>query len=236
MAAGETATTMPQEDEMKDVIDAFNQAANTTRADLFDDNRLMPITATADANTAACGWVGENWERGGDLMIGINPGGGGDGYRRNPTDDKLYGLIRAFRDAAPDQRDVTFSQMSSGWIDFQRSHSIWRLVGALFDATGQTTEHSAFVNVLPFRTRNDNPASIGTLLRSVDRVLMPQLDALAPKRIFALGLKTHKLLLRLGDLGGAEVIALPRTIGDSYIAPKTASILKLLKEGRMRAV
>lgn len=219
---------------MKDVIDAFHQAANKKRADLFDDNRLMPITATVDANTAACGWVGKNWERGGDLMIGINPGGGGDGYRRNPTDDKLYGLIRAFRDANPNQRDATFSQMSSGWIDIQRSHNIWRLISALFDATGHNSEHLAFVNVVPFRTRNDSPIPIATLRRSADQILMPQLNALAPKRIFALGLKAHNLLRRLGDLGGAELIALPRTIGDSYIAPQTASILKLLKEERIR--
>lgn len=221
---------------MKDVIEAFHKAGNKMRGDIFPDDRLMPQTALADANTAACGWVGEHWEKGGDLMIGINPGGGGDNYQRNATDDRLYGLLRAFRDSEEIERVKTFSALSSGWIEIQKRHNIWRLISALLDATGSSPDKAAFVNVLPFRTRNDSPAPTAILRKSADTILKPQIAALAPKRVFALGLKAHKILERLGDLNGAELVALPRTIGDSYIASQTAVILKSIQQNREGAI
>jgi hypothetical protein len=117
----------------------------------------------------------------------------------------------------------------------QKNHNIWRLISAVLDATGQQIERCAFLNILPFRTRNDRPAPAALLKRSIESVLRPQLDALRPGRIFALGLKANHILERMGQIGEAKLIALPRTIGDSYLAPATLAILQELAAERRPA-
>ena len=77
-----------------DIVTAFHLAALLPRSSVFSSDELQPITAPDDANTAAPGWVGSAWRSGGTLLVGINPGGGGDAYRGNPTDARLYGLMR----------------------------------------------------------------------------------------------------------------------------------------------
>lgn len=217
---------------MEQMIQAFHAVSKLRRDDLFDDTRLMPITATDDARTPACGWVGRQWHPGSDVLIGINPGGGGDNYRCNPTDDRLYGLLRAFRDSEGAARGPALASLSAAWIDIQRGHNIWRLISALLNATGRNVEQCAFLNILPFRTRMDQPAPLATIQRAIEKALRPQLAALRPGRVFTLGLKAHNALKRLGDIGGAELIALRRTIGDSYIAPATQATLQVLAEKR----
>ncbi|WP_133064396.1 hypothetical protein, partial [Sandarakinorhabdus cyanobacteriorum] len=150
-----------------DIVSTFHQTVSLERRDVFEDDRLMPQCAIADANTAAPGWVGRDWTPGGTLLMAINPGGGGDNYRMNPTDARLYSLIRAFRSAEDhSSKAATLRALSDAWLQVQTTHAISRVISAVLDATGGTLNSSAFLNMLPFRTRGNKPARRSELRRA----------------------------------------------------------------------
>jgi hypothetical protein len=214
------------------VVAAFHRTARLTRADLFDNDALLPTTAVEDARTAAPGWVGDNWS-GGTLMVGINPGGGGDAYRRNPDDDRLYAALRKLRDAgAPAEQEIALINLSSAWIAIQRSHNIWRIVDPILKATGEASDTAAFMNILPFRTREDKAPSVGVLRRAWALSALPQIEALQPARIIALGKKAWDALSRFDPPPGPELILFKRGIGDSYIPSESNEVLARLAHER----
>ena len=212
------------------VAAAFHATANLRRTDIFTDDRLTPICSLADAHTAAPGWVGPNWAPGGTLLMGINPGGGGDDYRVNPHDAELYDLIRALRDADGEAACVAaLASLSAAWISIQATHSISRVINAVLAAVGQKESQSAFMNVLPFRTRENKPARKDELRRAWDLATGPQVAALQPRRIVALGRRAYDALLAAGADREHRVIPLKRSIGDSVITKQAKEVLEQLR-------
>jgi hypothetical protein len=215
------------------VIDAFQATTRVSRDAVFDDDRLMPVVAVEHARMAAPGWVGANWRAGGTVLMAINPGGGGDAYKRNPTDDQLYGCISTFREASPDLRAQAFARMSETWIALQRTHNIRRVVDPLLAAVRSTHLEAAFLNVLPFRTRGDRPARSGELRRAWDLATSGQLAALAPKRVVALGRKAYDALIAVGAESAHEVVLIKRSIGDSTLSQQARDVIgRLAAESR----
>lgn len=216
---------------MHRVVNAFHTAVNAKRDAIFDDDRLTPVSAMPDAMTPAPGWVGKNWKSGGTLLMAINPGGGGDNYRVNPTDARLYGLIRDFRDAkSTEERLAGLRGLSDAWIQIQASHNIRRIIDAVFKALGTNAHQTAFLNVLPFRTREDRPARKAELRRAWDSVTKHQVAALAPRRVIALGCKAYDALLAAGAAEEYEIVLLKRAIGDSRITPHAQEVLNQLRD------
>lgn len=214
-----------------EVVRAFHLTAKLSRSEVFDDDRLMPTSAVIDAATAAPGWVGADWMPGGTLLVAINPGGGGDKYRINPTDRKLYDAIRFFRDAPEPRQAKLMRRMSDIAIEVQASHNIRRVVNAVFDAGGLPPPHWAFLNVLPFRTREDKRARKAELQRAWRKATGRQVEALAPRRIVALGQKAYDAMLAAGaDPSG--ILCLPRARGDNFITPKAQEALAVLRAER----
>lgn len=212
------------------VVATFHRTAQLRWHDLFENERLMPITALEDAHTPAPGWVGKQWSNG-TLLIGINPGGGGDGYRRNPADDTLYSLLRRFKDArSPSDQLGAFEEVSEAWIEIQRSHNIWRVISAILEATGEAVEACAFINILPFRTRMDAAAPAATLRAAWRDVARPQIEVLQPKRVVALGKKAWDVLCRMEMPTDAKLILFKRAIGDSYIPAESKIVLSELRQ------
>jgi hypothetical protein len=210
---------------MQPVVNAFHTAVSAKRDAIFDDDRLTPISAIQDAVTPAPGWVGKNWKSGGTLLMAINPGGGGDNYRVNPTDARLYGLIRDFRAArSAEERGAGLRKLSDAWIQIQASHNIRRIIDAVFKALGTDAHQTAFLNVLPFRTREDRPARVW------DTVTKHQVAALAPRRIVALGCKAYDALLAAEADEEYEIVLLKRAIGDSRITPHAQGVLDQLRD------
>jgi hypothetical protein len=213
------------------IVNAFHATSCLKRSDIFSGDGATPTTALDDAYTSAPGWVGDAWRQG-TVLIGINPGGGGDSYRRNPTDDQLYNLLRAFRDAAGRDRAVAFSQLSSAWRAIQKTHSIWRVINAVLEATGERELEVAFMNVVPFRTRMDKLPSRWEIMAAWQFAARPQLDALQPKRIVCLGKKAWDVLSRFDEFKD-RLVLIKRAIGDSYIPPEAqATLAGLAKERR----
>jgi len=216
------------------IVNAFHAASRLKRSDIFTGDAATPITALDDANTPAPGWIGEGWRQG-TVLIGINPGGGGDAYRRNPTDDQLYTLLRAFRDAEECDRERAFSQLSSTWMAVQRTHSIWRVISAVLEATGESEREIGFMNVVPFRTRMDKLPSRAELMAAWQLAAKPQLDALQPKRIICLGKKAWDVLVRFEEVKD-KLVLIKRGIGDSYIPSESQATLREFARARQRTV
>lgn len=206
------------------IVQAFHKTAKLRRKDIFPSDALVPVTALEDANTAAPGWVGTAWNQG-TLLIGINPGGGGDAYRRNPDDDRLYTLLRSFRDAQIHEQEDAFARSSTAWINVQRSHNIWRIIDPILKATDESVDEVAFMNILPFRTRMDKAAPVAVLPAAWERSAKEQVKALAPRRIIALGKKAWDVLVRFDLPSGANLILFRRGIGDSYIPADSIAVL-----------
>ena len=216
----------------KSIVEAFHAVSRLHRADLFDSDSLMPISATEDANTPAAGWVGSHWS-GGTLLVGINPGGGGDDYRRNPTDAELYKLLRALA-AAGDENEAeqALARVSVTWQRLQRTHNIWRIIEPILNATGEQLNDIAFLNILPFRTRMDRSAPVAVLRRAWSQASGRQLVALRPRRVIALGKKAWNALSRFPLAQGVDLILFKRGIGDSYIPVESQAVLRSLAHER----
>lgn len=214
------------------ILDAFHAVSRLRRGDLFVDDKLLPITALEDAHTPAPGWVGARWA-GGTLLVGINPGGGGDEYRRNSTDDELYNRLREFTAAQSESGKASaFECASKTWMSLQRTHNIWRIIQPILDATGERNDEVAFINILPFRTRMDRAAPATVLRRAWERASGRQVAALRPERVIALGKKAWDVLSRFPIPDQTELILFKRGIGDSYIPPESQAVLRKLAEAR----
>ena len=220
-------------DPRRAIVAAFHGSSRLRRSDIFADDKLMPITAVEDASTAAPGWVGQTWI-GGTLLVGINPGGGGDNYRRNPSDDELYNCARAFREAKSEEtQSKAFESLSTKWIQIQQTHSIWRIIEPILAATSESVDETAFMNILPFRTRMDALPPRAILRAAWEKAARPQISALKPKRVIALGKKAWVVITQFEMPTPADVILFKRGIGDSYIPVESLEVLTRLKANRI---
>lgn len=214
-----------------DIIDSFHKVAQLRRENLFPDDRLMPITHREDANTAAPGWVGHDYQPGSIVLLGINPGGGGDAYRGNPTDSALYGRLRSFRDAPPQNREAAFAALNETWMSIQQTHSLWRVISAALEATGLRSNQVAFLNMLPFRTREDKAAPSPVMANAWRLAAQPQIRVLAPKAIVTLGFKAADALERLASPDSVpRVFRLKRARGDTRITDEARAALAELHD------
>lgn len=211
------------------IVAAFHATSLLAPSAVFAEEGLQPITALDDTNTAAPGWIGDRWRPGGTLLVGINPGGGGDAYRGNATDARLYGLIQEFRHAEPGDQADALAAMSDAWIAIQATHNIRRIIDAVLDAVGEYARSSAFINVVPFRTRNDAAPRKTALTRAWKLASGPQVEALAPRRIVALGRKAYDALLQLGADRKFDVVLIKRSIGDSAVTADAREVLARLR-------
>jgi hypothetical protein len=213
-----------------DIVSAFHRTVRIQRDEVFEDDRLMPQCSIADAYIAAPGWVGRDWQPGGTLLVAINPAGGGDNYRINPTDARLYDLVRAFRAAEGlASQSATLRALSDAWLQIQSTHSINRVLAAVLAATGGTFQSSAFLNVLPFRTRENKSARRSELRNAWDKGTSHQVRALAPARIVALGCKAYDALLAADAHHDYKIVLIKRAIGDNSIPPHALETLAQLK-------
>lgn len=213
-----------------DIVSAFHRTVHLHRDEVFEDDRLMPQCSIADAHIAAPGWVGRDWQPGGTLLVAINPAGGGDNYRINPTDARLYDLVRAFRLAEGlASQSATLRALSDAWLQIQNTHSINRVMAAVLAATGGTFQSSAFLNVLPFRTRENKSARRSEVRNAWDKGASHQVRALAPARIVALGCKAYDALLAAEAHHDHKIVLIKRAIGDNSIPPHALETLAQLK-------
>lgn len=202
-------------------------AIQVSRKDVFgtSDDQL-PVSEPEDATIPQIGFIGHRYYSGGTLLLGINPGGGGNAYSRTAADSHLLPLIQRLRDgeASPGNLKAMFDQ----YIENLQSWNLWRIVNPTINACGITQHEIAYLNWCPFRTRGDALPQAHAMRRSRATYLAPLVGNLAPGRIIALGKKVGNWLEK-EPLGAATQYVVPRTIGDSRLSSDAIEVLEEIR-------
>lgn len=207
------------------------QAIRVHRSEVFEPaDGQMPVSALQDATVPQIGFVGSDYRPGGDVLLGINPGGGGDAYVRTEGDLILLPMISALRSATatPDAMEAVFRQCAAN----MRAWNLWRIVKPVLDACERHQSEIAYLNWCPFRTRKDAMPNAATMRRCRETYLAPLVGKLAPGRVIALGKKTGDWLQK-EPFGGARRFVVPRTIGDSYVSADALAVIDRIRLSRL---
>lgn len=192
--------------------------AQVGRAEIFgaSDDRLHPISEVRDTEVMFAGYVGERYRPKGCVLVAINPGGGGDGYRRTPEDSRFYPLLYALKEASKTERLAAFKAVNRAFVTIVRGWNVWLVIYEGLLATGFSIEEVAYLNAVPYRTRQNKTPPVAAQAAAWEKVTRPLLSALDPKLILALGKPAGEILSRFYK-GDGDVFKIRRTNGDRYL-------------------
>ncbi|MFS4437630.1 hypothetical protein ACMA5I_05390 [Paracoccaceae bacterium GXU_MW_L88] len=206
-----------------DIYLAFSKALRIERSDIFgSEDQQMPISEPLDAIIPQAGFVGRDYQKGGTVLLGINPGGGGDTYIRTAEDADLLPLIERCREGEASLEETL--ALCEKCATNMQTWNLWRIVEPVLQACGENQSEIAYLNWCPFRTRSDKMPHAHVMRRCREVYLLPIIDKLAPSRIIALGKKVGAWLEK-EPIGATERYIVPRTIGDSYLSAEATEVL-----------
>ena len=178
------------------------------------------------------GYVGRQYRPGkGVVLLGINPGGGGDAYSQRTTEDRIfYPLLHAFKNAPPLDAMGAFERVNEYFARVLPSWNIWRIVEPALNSVGADIDKVAYMNLVPYRTRQDKMPSAAARRVSLERVVEPALLLLAPEAVVALGKKAGEIQNIWQPPPYTRLYCVPRTIGDRYVSEPAKEVLARMEE------
>jgi hypothetical protein len=203
-------------------------ALRIDRAEVFfPADSQLPVSEPQDAMIPQIGFIGNDYRTGGDILLGINPGGGGDAYRRTAKDSLVLPMIAALRteEASLEAAKATFGQYAAN----MRTWNLWRIVEPVLDACGRSQSEVVYLNWCPFRTRGDAMPHAPAMRRCFETYLAPIIAKLAPGRVIALGKKVGNWAVKV-PFGDVPRFVVPRTIGDSYLSAEARETLTIIRQ------
>jgi hypothetical protein len=211
----------------------FHRLVQMPRTAIFGsaESACRPINLPEDAETMFAGYVGTRFAQGrGVLLLGINPGGGADRYvQRTAEDEEFYPLLAQFKAASLAEVAASFERINSAFVRIVQHWNLWKIVQPTLVAAGQGIDGVAYMNVVPYRTRNDKMPPIAACKQAWARIGEPSIAMLQPRAIVALGKKAGSIV-EACDVKGCRTYCVPRTIGDSYVSEAASAV-----HDRMRA-
>lgn len=211
----------------------FHDLVQISREDIFgaDNATLLPLNLPDDAGTMFAGYVGRAYEpETGLLVMAINPGGGGDAYAaRIPEDDLFYPLLMDFKRGPAAAALEGFERINDAFASIVRGWNLWRILEPTLDAAGCSIEKVAYMNVVPYRTRQDKMPPVSARRKAWELVVAPTLDILKPRAIVALGKKAGSVVEAL-HVGDSPCYCVPRTIGDSWVSEEAKRVHRILQK------
>lgn len=211
----------------------YHAVAQLSPEDIFGaGSPLIAINQPEDGRIASTGWVGKRYQDTRIVFMGVNPGGGTSSYiSPRPDDVHLYRLLRSFKNANKDEEiHESFGTLCEEWINLQRKHNIWRIISPLLDALKINAEHIAYLNLVPFRTREDKSPDRHSYMRAWKLASGKQIDALKPRKLILLGKKVTDAFTKLdAQAKEYEIISVQRTIGDSYLSTQALEVIERFK-------
>lgn len=190
----------------------------------------MPLHLQNDARIPMMGFAGPKYKLGNPVLLAINPGGGTDNYHvRKKQDLELFALIQDFRAAHGQKIFSAFGQMSTNYAMQVRTWNLWRIMSPVLDSLSVNIDQVAFVNVFPYRTRNDAKPHAHPLRQALALCTVPLLRALRTKTIVCLGNKAGKAMATAPPINGLTFVV-PRTNGDRYLSNDAHTILRNLRD------
>ena len=205
-----------------------------TREEIFGsyEEKYRPINLVRDARTMFSGYVGEHYSAGGAVLFGVNPGGGGDAYvRRTPEDERFYPLLYRLKNA--DHKDLTsaFEAINEAFVPIVKRWSLWRILAPTLKALRKDLSEVAYMNAIPYRTREDRRPPVVAQAGSWSRIVAPTLELLSPSTIVGLG-KSVGTIMRRFNCTSAQVHVVPRTRGDTYVSAEAQLALDAISNSR----
>jgi hypothetical protein len=199
----------------------FHRLTSVSRADVFGaaESLLRPMNLPADSETMFAGYVGPAYaEECGLLFLAINPGGGGDTYvSRTAEDEIFYPLLLNFKAAESHLIADGFERINVAFATIVKGWNLWRILGPTLQASGRELSEIAYMNVVPYRTRQDKMPSVSARRTAWEKIVLPTIAQIRPRAIVTLGKKAGSVVdsLLTGDI---EHYCVPRTIGDTYVS------------------
>lgn len=222
---------MPGKNEFRRrIASRFKENTRISRDQIFGhlSDKYRPLNLRKDAEVMFAGYVGANYRPGGCVVLAINPGGGGDAYaKRTQEDEVFYPLLYALKLAVSPKTLEAFERVNSAFEPIVQCWNLWRILGPTIDATSYRLDQIAYLNAVPYRTKEDKIPPVYARKEAWEMVTGPSLELLQPQKIIALGKKAGDVLERFYE-GNAQKYCIPRTIGDSYISVKAEKVLKNL--------
>jgi hypothetical protein len=219
-----------------DVAIQFQRNATHSRAAVFGhlDAKYHPISLVEDARQMTPGFVGRAYRPGGLVFMGINPGGGGDAYKvRTSEDEVFYRALGQFTSADSANLDTAFDRLTEVFQQVVQRWNLWRIFSAALEAAGSSLGDVAYLNAVPYRTRQDTTPPASAKDRAWYLITGPTLSLLKPSLIVSLGRKTGVVLDQKAKRGALDptvvTLTIERSIGDRRITPKAQSQLQELR-------
>ena len=207
----------------------WQDCARVSRRDVFGsfDEKYVPVHLPDDASTMFTGYVGLDYKPGaGIVLLGKNPGGGGNGYTSRTAEDQVfYPLLMRLKTAEHSEILESFEDMNMAFMRIVRGWNLWRILNPTLVSAGVTIEEISYMNVIPYRTRQNAWPPVAARKRAWQRVVKPSLDLLAPKAIIALGKTGAGDVLNRYYAGDGLVYCVPRTNGDGYVSSEATAEL-----------
>lgn len=205
----------------------FHALTRISREELFGASAATckPLNLPDDASTMFAGYVGSSYVPGsGLLLLAINPGGGGDAYtKRIPEDEVFYPLLAKFKHSDPANASAVFERINESFVGIVKGWNLWRILGPTLAAAGKNLDEVAYMNVVPYRTRQDKMPPVSTRQIAWSRIIVPTLALLQPRAVVTLGKKAGSIVQPLLD-SGIVYYCVPRTIGDSYLSDEALEV------------
>jgi hypothetical protein len=203
----------------QDVAERWHQIVQVSREKIFGvlDEKCRPIDRGDDADTMFAGYVGKDYVPGDCLIVPINPGGGGNSARNSQEDDRFYELLRAFKNSNNENLKTGFEAINQAFVPLVQTWPIWTILEPTIQAAGRKLNHIAYLNAVPYRTReNDNPPTAARR-NAWDAIVAPSLEILRPGKIIAIGKTLFNQVIKEYYKGEADIYCVRRIRGDHGI-------------------
>ena len=210
---------------------AFQKAASVSRAALYGiaSDAQLPLNLVTDAKVPFLGYCGPKYVQGNPVLLAINPGGGGDDYRqRHAGDEELIPLIEAFCRASPEERGEALDGMSRVYMQHVQTWNLRKIVIPTLEACGKAVDEVCYLNVFPYRTRNNAMPTATARYAAWGNVVAPLISELRPKNLIALGKKAGGVAERR-PIQNTNLFVVPRRRGDRYVCDEAKVVLAAIR-------
>ena len=118
-------------------------------------------------------------------------------------------------------------------MHIMKGWKIWNIIDPTLAAAGVALEDVAYMNIVPYRTRENKMPPAAARESAWKRIVEPSLDLLAPRAIVAMGKKAGGVMDRW-YAGNLPTYCVPRTNGDRYVSDEAKSVLERMKSDLRR--
>ena len=192
-----TDGTPPQPLDRAEVAELWRECAQLRRADVFGPaDELRPEyerrSLRWQIDVPTFGMVGANYRRGGVIVLSVNPAGGKRNLESTYLDDRVYERFRDLRDLKLNMpwherfeaanRAYRSAMLQPHWTITRKHYT------KILRALGKQLDDVSFLQVVPFRTKEDNGSSMSRdyVLNGYERNAEKQLMLLVPGVIIAM--------------------------------------------------